>query len=103
MLKETLLRSIFERILPSTIASFELRPIAVSAHQALAELYNAVDGCSAAVNRNQHATARHAAEKLLVETFRTLVAYEMPTAPEGVDKVEVETRAANSKAKVTRR
>ena len=103
MSKETQLRSIFERILPSTLASFEQRPLPLSAHQAAADFYNAVDRYMEAVNRNQHNSARYAAEKILLESLRTLVAYEMPSAPQGVDAVRVEsgTTISQEKSKIS--
>ena len=92
MSKESHLRSVFEHALPSVLASFEHRPLPVSAHQALSDLYEAVDRYCESVNRNKLSSARYCAERILVETLRTLVAYEMPLPPKGVDKVKIETK-----------
>jgi|GEM_PF-2099621 hypothetical protein len=98
MTKETQLRSIIERVLPSTIASFELRPVPASAHQAAADLYNAVDQYMACVSRNQLSASRRAAEKILLESLRTLMAYEQ-SAPSNVDSVKVEARGGKNAEK----
>jgi len=95
MTKESQLRSVFERILPSTLASFELRPPPASAHQAAADLYNAVDDYVSCINRNQLGASQHAAEKIFLESLRTLLSYEQP-APSSIDSVKVETRAAHT-------
>lgn len=83
------LRSLSERVLNGTLATLTRRPLPVSAHQAAADLYNAVDRYTDAVNHNQLSAAKSAAEKMAVEAMRVLVGYSLPAIPGSVDNVHV--------------
>jgi len=101
MSKEPQMRALAEHVLQSTLATLPRRPLPISAHQAAAELYDAVDRYTDAINNNQHAAAKAAAEKLAVETFRVLASYELPRVPAGIDRVHVENKSASTAPKST--
>ena len=92
MQKETQLRSLCERLLQTTLSTLSRRPLPASGHQAVSDLYNAVDAYTEAVLHNQRADARVAIEKLAVEALRVVASYELPTSGNvGIDKVRVES------------
>ena len=90
MQKETQMRALSERVLQSTLTSMAKRPLPVSGHQAAADLYDAVDRYTDAVNANNLPAAHKAALKLATEALRVLTGYEIPATPSGVDRVHVE-------------
>ena len=90
MQKDVQLRTLSERVLQSTLSTLARRPLPTSGHQAAAELYDAVDRYTDAVNSNNLSAAHRAAEKLAAESMRVLAGYEMNAAPEGIDRVHVE-------------
>jgi hypothetical protein len=93
MQKESFLRSLCERLIQSVLATMPRRPLS-SAHQAAANLYDAVDRYTEAVDRNQPQTARAAAERLAVESLRVLMAYELPQTSVTIDNARVENISA---------
>jgi hypothetical protein len=95
MRKESQLRALSERVLQATLSTLVRRPIPSSAHQAAADLYNAVDTYADAVKNNQLLAARAAIEKLAVETMRVLIGYEAPAQDVGIDQVKVESATQN--------
>lgn len=103
MPKEAQLRNLSERVMQATLATLPRRPLPVSAHQAAEELYNAVDRYMDAVNANQLAAARQAAERLAVEALRVMIGYEMPQVPNNVERVKVENAPGVAKPTATRR
>lgn len=92
MSKESQLRALADRVAQTTLASFNKRPLPVSAHQAAADLYFAVDAYTDAVVKNNHAKAKLLAEKLIVEAMRVALGYELPEVPAGVEYVQVEIK-----------
>lgn len=99
MPNETQLRALCDRVMQSTLSTLPRRPLPVSAHQAAEELYNAVDRYMDAVNTNQLAQAKQAAERMAVEALRVLVGYELPQAPDYLERVKVEAQAAKKDAR----
>ncbi len=99
MIREMQIRALVEKVVQSLLSTLPRRPLPASAHQAAAELYEAIDRYVGAASLNQTQGCRNAAESLAVEALRVLMGYELPSAPAGVDRVRVESVDASKELK----
>ena len=99
MRQESQLRALSERVLQATLLTLVRRPVPSSAHQAAADLYNAVDAYADAVKNNRLLAASNAIERLAVESMRVLVGYTAPAQDVGIDLIKVEAAAAKRSPK----